>query len=83
MFIGVFQLLAARQQEIDAGREYIEALRGYWTARAQLERAVGGQLPGIGFADASRPTTMPASAPAQRLVRPPAVQAVVSPGETG
>ena len=45
MFVGVFQLLQARRDQIDAAREYIEALRDYWTARANLERAVGGRLP--------------------------------------
>lgn len=45
MLIGAFQLLLARQQEIEAHRGYIEALRDYWTTRAELERAVGGTLP--------------------------------------
>ncbi|MBI1850314.1 MAG: TolC family protein [Planctomycetes bacterium] len=41
---GVFQLLQAKQSEIDAGQRYIEALGDYWRARAELERAVGGHL---------------------------------------
>jgi cobalt-zinc-cadmium efflux system outer membrane protein len=45
MFISVFQLLAAKQGEIDARRGYLEALRDYWRARAELTRAVGGALP--------------------------------------
>lgn len=45
MLIGAFQLLQAKQQEITARQEYIEALRDYWIARAQLEAAVGGKLP--------------------------------------
>jgi cobalt-zinc-cadmium efflux system outer membrane protein len=45
MYLGVFQLLQAKQEEIDADREYIEALRDYWIARAELEQAVGGRLP--------------------------------------
>jgi outer membrane protein, heavy metal efflux system len=45
MFISVFQLLAAKQAEIDAQRGYIETLRDYWQARAELARAVGGGLP--------------------------------------
>jgi cobalt-zinc-cadmium efflux system outer membrane protein len=45
MFVGVFQLLQARRDQIDAATEYIEALRDYWMARAELERAVGGRLP--------------------------------------
>jgi cobalt-zinc-cadmium efflux system outer membrane protein len=47
MQIGVFELLLSRQAEIDAGREYVEALEAYWIARAELERAVGGRLPTI------------------------------------
>jgi cobalt-zinc-cadmium efflux system outer membrane protein len=45
MYAGVFELLRSRRREIDASGEYIEALRDYWTARAELERAVGGRLP--------------------------------------
>lgn len=61
MQIGVFQLLVAKQAQIDAGGEYIEALREYWIARSDLERALGGRLKG---ADASvsvspSPETMP------------------------
>jgi cobalt-zinc-cadmium efflux system outer membrane protein len=45
MFIGPLQLLAAKQGEIDARRGYLEALRDYWSARAELARALGGSLP--------------------------------------
>jgi len=44
MFTGVFQLLKAKQDEIDSGREYLEALTDFWVARAALEGAVGGRL---------------------------------------
>ena len=44
MLIGPFQLLQARQQEIDAGAQYIAALREYWTARTQLEQILNGRL---------------------------------------
>jgi len=65
MFVGVFQLLAAKKEEIDAGREYVEALRDYWTARAELERAVGGSLKAHVATTqpvASQPATQPAAA---------------------
>lgn len=59
MLVGIFQLLEARQAEIDAGREYVESLRDYWIARAELKRVVGGRLlPGTGGGD---PTTAPSS----------------------
>jgi cobalt-zinc-cadmium efflux system outer membrane protein len=41
-----FDLLLAKQNEISAERGYISALRDYWIARADLERAVGGRLTG-------------------------------------
>lgn len=40
------RLLAAKQQEFDGYEEYIAAVTGYWTARVDLQRAVGGRLPG-------------------------------------
>jgi cobalt-zinc-cadmium efflux system outer membrane protein len=45
MLLGVFQLLLAKQQEIEAFRSYIDAARDYWIARAELDMATGGALP--------------------------------------
>lgn len=42
MLIGVFQLLAVKRDEINAGSQYIEALRDYWVARAELELILKG-----------------------------------------
>ena len=56
MLIGVFELLSARQQSFEAYTGYLEALRDYWVAHAQLARAVGRRLP-----DAAAPTPEPAS----------------------
>lgn len=53
MQVGVFQLLQAKQEEVKAGGEYIEALRDYWTARADLEKAVGGSLTGAPIVQAT------------------------------
>ena len=44
MLLGVFQLLTARRAEIDTWRDSLEAVRDYWTTRAELERAAGGTL---------------------------------------
>ncbi len=44
MQIGLVQLLNARQGQTNAYREYVEALRDYWTARSDLELAVGGRM---------------------------------------
>ena len=42
MLVGVFELIAAKQAEYDSYQEYLEAVRDYWIARAQLEHAIGG-----------------------------------------
>jgi outer membrane protein, heavy metal efflux system len=44
MLLGVYQLIQAKQAEFQAYREYIEALRDYWIARSDLERAVGASV---------------------------------------
>ena len=44
MLLGVYQLLSAKQAEYSTYRETIEALRDYWIARSDLERAVGTRL---------------------------------------
>lgn len=46
MLIGAFELIAAKQQEYDAWQGYLKAIRDYWLARVELERSVGGRLPG-------------------------------------
>ena len=44
MQLSPFQLLQAKQEEVKTGAEYVEALKEYWIARAELEKAVGGSL---------------------------------------
>jgi outer membrane protein, heavy metal efflux system len=44
MIVSPLDLFTARRQEIEAERGYIDAKRDYWVARAELERAVGGNL---------------------------------------
>ena len=46
MQIGAFQLLEAKQAEIEAGVAYIEALRDYWIAQNQLELLEAGRMSG-------------------------------------
>jgi cobalt-zinc-cadmium efflux system outer membrane protein len=41
MLVGLYALLAAKQSELTARRESIEALLDYWVARADLDRAAG------------------------------------------
>ncbi|MBK8219227.1 MAG: TolC family protein [Myxococcales bacterium] len=67
MLLGVYQLIQSKQAEYDAYREYIEAVRDYWIARSDLERAVGGRLGTDGAPRASTapsgPSTNPAAGP--------------------
>lgn len=44
MLLGVYELLHAKRNEIDSYQEFIETTRDYWIARAELERAVGGNI---------------------------------------
>ena len=44
MLLGVYQLIQAKQAEFEAYRDSIEALRDYWIARSDLERAIGGRI---------------------------------------
>ena len=45
MLKGVYALLQAKVDELQARVEFIEALETYWMTRADLERAIGGRLP--------------------------------------
>ncbi len=45
MLIGIFELIALKQEEYDAYQGYLEAIRDYWLARADLSLAAGGALP--------------------------------------
>ncbi|QSQ20274.1 TolC family protein [Pyxidicoccus parkwayensis] len=57
MQIGLYQLLTAKREQVEAYRSYLEAVRDYWMAHAELERLVGGRLPG----DTSSQPTAPVS----------------------
>jgi outer membrane protein, heavy metal efflux system len=45
MSVGVFQLLQAKRDQIETARAYVEALREYWTARADVDQLLAGRLP--------------------------------------
>lgn len=45
MLIGTFELLEAKQQEMDSYERYLEAVRDYWITYNELIRDIGGQLP--------------------------------------
>lgn len=45
MGLGVFQLLQAKRDQIEAARTYVELLQAYWTAHAEVEQLLAGRLP--------------------------------------
>lgn len=63
MQIGLYQLLTAKREQVEAYRAYIEAVRDYWMARAELERLVGGRLPASPEAPEPNPTQPPPPTP--------------------
>ena len=61
MQLGVFDLVRAREQQIQAAVAYIETLLDYWLARADLEHILSGRLPnldGMAVGRRERPQTM-------------------------
>jgi cobalt-zinc-cadmium efflux system outer membrane protein len=67
MQIGLYELLIAKQAQVDAVRAYIQTVRDYWIARAELERALGGRVPAASAPSApvasASPTASPPSSP--------------------
>ena len=55
MQVGTPQLLLAKQQQIDAGRNYIQALYNYHVARAEFDQILNGRLVMDAQADVSLP----------------------------
>lgn len=51
MFLGVFQLLQAKQLEVAARRRYIDELANYWIARVELETLLQGRMVESGGAE--------------------------------
>ena len=48
MQLGVFRLLTAKKNQIQAGQRYIQALQAYWQARIQYEQLINGRMPSGG-----------------------------------
>lgn len=61
MNVGLFGLLAARREQIDAGRRYIEALLDYWLAHTTLLQLRAGRASEIQGGLAGTPATAPAA----------------------
>ena len=45
MLVGVYDLLLARQAQVQTAKEYIAASKEFWLAWAELEHALGGRAP--------------------------------------
>jgi cobalt-zinc-cadmium efflux system outer membrane protein len=58
MSTGPVQILIAKRDQIDTGRMYVEALRDYWIARAEVEQLLAGRLPNSMGASMSREPEM-------------------------
>jgi outer membrane protein, heavy metal efflux system len=61
MQLGVFDLLRAREQQIQAALAYVETLLDYWLARTELEQLLSGRLPspeGVTTGRRARPQPM-------------------------
>lgn len=57
MLLGIYDLLRAKQDQVATGRQYINAIKDYWLAHVDLEKAVGGRLPPM-IATHGAPTSM-------------------------
>ncbi len=44
MLVGVYDLLFAKQNQLNTARDYISSLRNYWVTYVELQRALGGRL---------------------------------------
>ncbi len=44
MLLGVYELLDSKRRELESYERYVDAVRDYWLARTELERAVGVRL---------------------------------------
>ncbi|WP_424194608.1 TolC family protein [Ampullimonas aquatilis] len=65
MLISVFELLADAREQINSTTAYLDALKGYWLAEADLQQALGGKLPSTANAavTAPRPSVPEAAQP--------------------
>ena len=61
MFVGVFELLTTKAELTTAETGFARALQEYWTARSDLELAVGTRLPDV---------PLPATKPSAEVIPP-------------
>lgn len=68
MFVGVFELLTTKSELTTAETGFARALQEYWTARSDLELAIGTRLPELPLPAPSEP--MPEAPPSPAPVSP-------------
>jgi len=73
MLVGVYDLLLAKQAQVQTARQYVSATKEFWLAWTELELALGGKvaLPSASEADGRRASSMaPASADIEPAISP-------------
>jgi cobalt-zinc-cadmium efflux system outer membrane protein len=63
MLLGVYELIELKMHEYEAHVELVEHHRAYWTARAELELAVGGRLSRVNRKSNPAPREAPQESP--------------------
>jgi cobalt-zinc-cadmium efflux system outer membrane protein len=62
MLVGNFDLIRAKQEEIIGHQQYVESLKDYWIARADLEKVLSSKLPlGPAYDKKDHASTAPAA----------------------
>lgn len=59
MLVGVFELLATRREELQAGQDYLDALQAYWAARIDMDRLLAGRMVSGGGMNSMNVTAAP------------------------
>lgn len=78
MLVSVFELLADARDQIGAVNAYIDALKDYWLAQADLQQAMGGRLPRGAQAAGEPPAATPGATPASAAAAGARAAAVAS-----
>lgn len=76
MFVGVLDLLKAKEDETRTAVAHVRAVQDYWTARADLERAIGVKLPDLPTPTAPAPASPDAMPDMPGMSRPAEPSAV-------
>ncbi len=67
MLVGVYDLLDAKKEEVEAIRQFLDSLKNYWIIRSDLERLAGERLTFIPEEDAGSSTESPKDTKAEKM----------------